>query len=648
MSQSVPITQRRLFASGAVLLMIASAYAFHRLDVHPLTGFALMMFGIAGVGLALRGTTSPGRAWDGADAEPGGIRIWPVPLVLGVACLLVTAEFSGRLLGIDYTGIADQHLQFALFSAGVILVALGATAPRLKDSPRADADSFPRRWAFGLLALITLIGLGLRLWQLETAVHHFVDEMNFAMAVHQMSIREYIPMMLPFSSVAAFPWIYPYWQSLGVEVFGPGLLALRLPTAIIGALNIPAMYLLATTLFDRRSALAGALLLATFPPHIHFSRLGMNNIADPLIGMLLLAFLARGLLYRRSADFALFGVMLGLTQYFYEGGRVLYPLLTLAWLGVLVLWRQVHLDRDLIRRLGFGLLIGVIVAGPVYYGLFARELPLFQRYATVGLGGSYHQILIDFNAAQTLEQHIFRPLLIYVHMPELSVFYGGRTALVLVFVVPFLLLGVALAVVRPRPVTLLLLMWVLATSAGSMVLANSAYAARYVVAFPALMLLVVAGLRFAVAGRGVVLLAAALILSAGQTGYYFGPHLEFYNRQLRPTHDPQDALLRSLDYPANWHVCIITDDQIDTGYLDGIRGYTQMRANLCYLTPEELLMTGLARYETRPTAFFVRPDDFIVRDAIEANERFNGPQTTPFASVPQDRAFLLYETNEEG
>src|SRR5690606_27829994 len=124
------------------------------------------------------------------------------------------------------------------------------------------------------------------------------------------------------------------------DILGHNLTGLRIFSAVFGTLTVPALYLLARELFDRRTALLAALLLATFPPHIHFSRLGLNNIADPLFGVLALAFLVRGLKRGGLRDYALSGVMLGLTQYFYEGGKLLYPLLFGAWLLLaLCFWR---------------------------------------------------------------------------------------------------------------------------------------------------------------------------------------------------------------------------------------------------------------------------------------------------------------------
>jgi 4-amino-4-deoxy-L-arabinose transferase-like glycosyltransferase len=119
-------------------------------------------------------------------------------------------------------------------------------------------------------------------------------------------------------------------------------------------------------LFDRRAGLLAALLLATYPPHIHFSRLALNNIADPLFGVLALALLAAGLRQRSRRALWLGGMALGLTAYFYEGGRLFYPLLTLLWLPALIL--AYRPPARLLARFG---LAALLVAAPVYLTLAA-------------------------------------------------------------------------------------------------------------------------------------------------------------------------------------------------------------------------------------------------------------------------------------
>src|SRR5262245_25751980 len=63
-------------------------------------------------------------------------------------------------------------IQFVLLVGGIIGVAWGLAQP---SSPQDSDARIPV-----MIGGIALLGLVLRLWQLETSVHYFVDELNFA------------------------------------------------------------------------------------------------------------------------------------------------------------------------------------------------------------------------------------------------------------------------------------------------------------------------------------------------------------------------------------------------------------------------------------------------------------------------------------
>ena len=178
-----------------------------------------------------------------------------------------------------------------------------------------------------------------------------MDELNFVSGMTNFWKPNHpIGLLTPMDNISPFTWLFPYWQSIFVGIFGRNMAAIRAVSAVIGGLTVPALYLLAQTLFNRRVGLLAAFLLATFPPHIHYSRIALLSITDPLMGTLALAFLARGLKRGTRLDFALAGVFLGLTQYFFEGGRLLFPALALAWV---IGWRLFgrRMSRPMPRRI---------------------------------------------------------------------------------------------------------------------------------------------------------------------------------------------------------------------------------------------------------------------------------------------------------
>jgi 4-amino-4-deoxy-L-arabinose transferase-like glycosyltransferase len=124
------------------------------------------------------------------------------------------------------------------------------------------------------------------------------------------------------------------FNSLSLAVTGPTIAGLRLPWALVGMLTVLTTFLLVRQLLNGRLALLTAFLVAVFHYHIHFSRLGSNQIADPLFMSLSLLFLYRGLDRRRPLEWGLAGVATGVALYFYAGAR-LTPVVIAVVLGYL-------------------------------------------------------------------------------------------------------------------------------------------------------------------------------------------------------------------------------------------------------------------------------------------------------------------------
>ena len=82
------------------------------------------------------------------------------------------------------------------------------------------------------------------------------------------------------------PTLWFYVQAASLRVFGDSVVGLRMISALLGAATIPALYVFARRPFGARVALSAAALLALYHVHIHFSRIGLNNVADPLFALL--------------------------------------------------------------------------------------------------------------------------------------------------------------------------------------------------------------------------------------------------------------------------------------------------------------------------------------------------------------------------
>jgi len=437
-----------------------------------------------------------------------------------------------------------------------------------------------------------------------------------------------------------------------VAIFGRNFLGLRALSAVLGALTVPALYLLARELFDPLAACLAALVLLTFPPQVHYSRLALNNIADPLFGTLALAFLARGQRTRRRLDYVLGGVMLGLTQYFYEGGRLLFPALAAAWMvGGLVLWRP----RPSLRGLLLAALAFVLVAAPIYYTLIGVHF-----LDETELNSYYWEYRREANTLETRVAHFWHSLMFYVNSPENTMFhyflyYGGRHPLILEPIVPAFLLGLVIALWRWRTPGALPLLWVLGTSLGNAMIVESAVSARYVVAFPALALLIALGIRYTLPliwpwrGQAAIVLALAGIIAGGQGVYYFGPFLDLFNREVRANvaYDVDDAMLRARHFPPGTQIYVVADHVLPETDAQRLLNFLADHLTVLVIPPDQFATIPLAELSRQVDyAFFVAPGDGQTIGRLMAAFGPHDVQPSPTEPLPGKGLALFYVAAE--
>ncbi len=137
----------------------------------------------------------------------------------------------------------------------------------------------------------------------------------------------------------SFPALYFGLLSVSQAVFGRTAEAIRLVSALAGALTIPALYWMARQMFGRPAALAAAAWLGAFHVHVFFSRLAYNNIFDGLLFVLAAGGLWLGWQEGRRDGFLLAGLSLGLSQYFYTTAR-LTPIVLTIWVVLLAFHRR--------------------------------------------------------------------------------------------------------------------------------------------------------------------------------------------------------------------------------------------------------------------------------------------------------------------
>lgn len=181
--------------------------------------------------------------------------------------------------------------------------------------------------------------------------------------------------------------LFIYLVTPFVALLGRGILAIRLPAALLGTFTVLTTYLLVKELFrslgERRSqqmALLTALFLAISYWHITLSRIGFRANALPPLEALSFLFLWRGLRTQRPWCYALSGLFLGLTLYTYVAGRFV-PFFLLLFL-LLIRWRGRGLTTSW-RPGALLFLTALLVFAPLGFYFLIHPADFFRRASLV-------------------------------------------------------------------------------------------------------------------------------------------------------------------------------------------------------------------------------------------------------------------------
>ena len=328
------ITASRVFAPGspavgvslalALLLAVAGQYwlAAPQLSVGALAVYAL------GVGLVLVLYRATQMAT--ADAPRFGVRrLKPQDWLVGAAVAggaLVWFQMRGRPPQAEYKDIV---IVWSLAIAAALLATAPWPLPPVRRCLALLRAITLTRTDWLLLGALAVAAILLRATALDLFPYIFDgDEGSQAMsAIEVLQGKLTNPFATGWYSV---PVLFFFLQAGSIQLFGDSVVGVRMVSALIGALAVCCTYVLARRLFGRTTALLAATLLAVLHYHIHFSRLASVQILDTLFLVLALFLLDRAFCERRSFDAALAGIVIGLSQYFYFGSRII-PLVAVAY-----------------------------------------------------------------------------------------------------------------------------------------------------------------------------------------------------------------------------------------------------------------------------------------------------------------------------
>jgi hypothetical protein len=312
------------------------------------TGWLLMgvaaLFFLVGFSRSSIGEGAGLRSRRFQDDRPWGI----VLAALGAAAALGSYAFLGAnrltLVGV------------LLWQGGLVVFIGGTVGWRVLAGAFSRAKSFSVRLSAPIvaLAIITLIGAFLRLWQIaELPAEPGVDLPLILMNVEKVLEGEW-PIF--FTLHPGREGLYVYLAAGYVKLFGLSYPALRTFGALLGTLTIPLVYLLGRQLYDEEAGLLAAVLLALSRWHIILSRTGLRFILMPIFTVLLVMALAKALRGLRPLHWVGVGLVLGWGFHTYSAWLIMPVLVITGWL--------VHqaLTRDWSQQATCGLLLALAIA----------------------------------------------------------------------------------------------------------------------------------------------------------------------------------------------------------------------------------------------------------------------------------------------
>jgi 4-amino-4-deoxy-L-arabinose transferase-like glycosyltransferase len=559
-----------LLVAALVLAALGQFYFFLRPDYLwdgvVLEGLAMLCFLLAWRTAAPRPSQAPGGAasplaWLGR--RPAVACLVGLSLLLSTCAALLSRNRAWTQATYDVAAL------WLLAVAAVILAALWPDGRRAagrrpfprgwwaRDSLRTGLAHARRTWQARLravrratwLELIALAGLTLLAFVLRVAALESIpytlggDEAWHGLLARQVMHHEARnPFVMGYMSM---PRLF-YWPlSWALWLVGDTLVGLRFPAAVIGTATVPLLYCLARRLWGRRVALLAAAFLATYDYHLHYSRLGANNVWDALFAVLVFLLVERGLASEARARRALFlaaGLMLGLSLYFYTGARLLPALVILYLAFVWLLKRLGHISflpgGHLGPHLAWMVLAFWVAAAPMLGFALAHPDDWNARLNQVGILQSgwlaREPGLTGKTTLHILAEQFLRAAGAFHVFADRTVWYGADRPLLGVVAGIFALLGMAWALARwkeRRHFLVLLWFWAVIIT-GGMLTESPPSSQRLVAAIPAVALLVAVGLERSVGlaqrllnfGRRWADLTLALLivaLAVGSLGYYF-------------------------------------------------------------------------------------------------------------------------------
>jgi hypothetical protein len=362
-----------------------------------------------------------------------------------------------------------------------------------------------------LVVALTAAAAALRFWQLG-AIPDVVSGDEGIMGVTAMAVlRGEIQNIL--ATVNNQGVLYMNLIASAIRLFGENALGLRFIAAAGGTVSVPLLYLLTRRMFNVRTAVLAASLLAVSHFHLHLSRVIVGSgIQDALFSILVFYLFLVGLEKRSIAYLTLSGLALGLFLYIYMGARLVVLLMPMY---VAVLW---FVDGKTVRANAGNLLAFVgalaVVAAPIASWALANPQEFMSRANQMGAiqsGWLANEAATTGKSQLLIFADLVRQAFLTVNYYPASVHYGSPYPMLDWVSGAAFMLGIAYSLYHifdRRHLLLQAWFWSGIVVGGALVIVPSDNAYRIMIVFPAVCVFAALGVDRLLALAGQALLAA--------------------------------------------------------------------------------------------------------------------------------------------
>jgi len=453
----------------------------------------------------------------------------------------------------------------------------------------------------------------------------------------------------------------PNWSFLPTAItealFGENVLAIRFPSALAGTFAVLFLYLAARELFSSSVALMSSAILAALPYHLHFSRVGVQNVVDSLMSAVVFWMLVRGYRKNDARWFFSAGIAAGLCIYTYAGTRLALIL------SVLTLIFFILRDRKFLsthwQHLAAFSAAGIISAAP-QAAFFARHPDIF--IGRFGQEGIFLNGWLSMQAAATgksvlsiLFEQFTRTFLVFISSPALGNFFNSPYPYLTLLGSVFFLLGIGFALAHlwePAYFIVLLWFWSVILFGGILTL-NPPANTRMLMTAPPVALLIAIGIEKTLAypqkfgllpARTVIPMMAILvgILTYQNIRYYMGEYRTGMYFQDANGEYAMEAGLMAKELGPEYQIYSLGAPRVFTGF-----------PTFTFLAPDnpkaDLTAEAISMLELPPgqrSIFFASPENLGALEELR-NQYPGGIQgSTHRKSKPEEILFQYYILNQ--